>query len=1846
MKQLLLFTLLLISIQVSAQTNKGQSAKKAKEPAFFINFPAANRPSAANTPQVLKEKLGLGASDQLVKQKTERDALGITHEQYNQYYKGIKVEYGLIKAHSRNGNIEVINGEKYDIPEIAVNPALPESAALQKAMAFVGAKRYKWQNLQEEKWLQKEKKDPKATFYPKGELVICRDYLNKPEEDKMVLAYKFDIYAAEPLSRDHIYVNALTGQVIHRNPIIKHADGPADTRYSGTRTIQTELSNATYRLRDPSRSNGVETYNMQRGSTYANAIDFTDTDNTWTAAEYNNANKDNAALDVHWGTQVTYDYWKNVRGRLSFDGNNAKVKSYVHYGTNYDNAFWNGSVFTYGDGGNVNWDAWTSLDIVSHEFAHGVTQYTANLVYQNESGALNESLSDIWGNVVENYAVNTFNLTNDNKNTWLVSEEISLTSPSLRSMINPNAEGDPDTYKGQYWYTGTADNGGVHWNSGVMNHWFYILSAGKTGANDFGESYSVAGIGIEKAAQIVWRMQSVYLGPNSQYVNARTFGIQSAIDLFGANSNEVQQTSEAWKAVGVYSNDIAAPSNLRILSLSTTSIGMQWNDNSSDETGFIIYRSMNNAYGGFQQIATVGAGITSYNDVDLTDGDNYHYRVRAVNTTLDIISAYSNLFSFPLGYPANPANLTATAASDFQINLSWTDNSSNETGFLVERRTSATNTFQQVAEVGAGISTYQDLNLTPGTIYIYRVWAKNRNVLSFSPTNTMQVNLGFPAAPTVLVATAASDTQVNLSWADNSGNETHFVIERSLLQSSGFAEVGRVGANVTTFENAGLETDRNYFYRVKAFREPFSISSSYSNVARVLVAAAPIISMSNSPLTTCSNIFLDPGGLADYTSNLSIVQTFTPESANARLQAEFLEFDLEDRYDFLYIYDGNTVDATRLIGTYTGTSSPGTIKAGTPGGQLTFRFTSDATIVKSGWLARISCLQPVAQAQQLQVNEDTALPITLTGTGEGALTFNVVNAPQHGTLSGTAPDLTYTPEADYFGADSFTFTVSDEDASSEPATVSITITAVNDAPSFTKGPDVTVDEDAGPQTVAAWATDISAGPANESGQTLSFTVSAGQPGLFSAAPAIATDGTLTFTPAANASGSTTVSVKVMDNGGTANGGINQSAEQTFTLTINAVNDAPVAVNNSYNTNEDTQLTVPAPGVLTNDTDIDNDALQASLVSGPSHGSLTLNANGSFSYTPASNYFGPDSFTYWAGDGTATSNTATVSIQVQSINDLPVSVNDSYETDEGTTLNAVAPGVLDNDTDVEGSTLSSILVAGPAHGTLTLNANGSFSYTPTAAYTGPDSFTYKANDGTGNGNTAMVSIAVNPVNDAPVVNSSLSSQSVQYSDAITAVIFTATDADNDPLTIKKEWKKSGAGSFTSGLPGNLILTAGLNDSWSLTGKMQVAPGEYIIRITAHDGTSFPNNSGYTDVLITVTEEDAITTYTGTAFVFTSGTRSTTAQVLLSATLQDISAVNLADAHPGDIKKASLKFRISQITSSGETFVSEIPATSLTYVNASDLRTVIASATWTANIGSADALMYKVQLTVGGYYKENPVNIETITVSKPLPDFVVGGGSVLPKSPAGLISGVGITAGKVNVGLSVKYTKNGSSPKGFVNLFIRRKVNGIAQVFQVKSNAFSSFGVQRTSPAKASVITKANVQEIGSGSPTDWGGNFTVSLTITDNGTPGTNDLVSITIYDKDNRLWYAANWNGSKSAEQNVHTGNFSINSSSSFGPIATAREGSEDKGKLTALRSYPNPFSGTTAIEFSFPQEEQYLLEVYDTKGMLVGRLQEGTARAGEVYQFIWQVDKKMSGVYLLRLTSSRNMQHLKLVVR
>jgi Zn-dependent metalloprotease len=435
------------------------------------------------------------------------------------------------------------NGEYIDAPNIDISIVLSKEKAIEKAKEYIGAKEYMWENESENNWLKSTTNDNTASFYPNIEIVICKNMFDF-RDTTFYIAYKIDIYAKEPISRDYIFVDAKNGKILAVNPILVNAIGTAATRYSNTRSISTQQNGNTYRLRGYDNNRSIETYNMNRGVDYAAATDFTDNDNNWTAAEFHNANKDDAALEAHWGAMMTWDYFKNIHGRNSFDNSGTTVKCYVHYKVNYMNAFWDGSVLTFGDGNGTTVDTYVTLDVLAHEFGHGVCTYTADLVYSGESGALDEGLSDIWGACVSNYANNLF--PGLNKNIWLHRIDVGTAN---RSLMDPHAYQQPDTYGGGAYWTGP--NAEVHVNSGIMNHWFYILSVGKSGINGIGNAYDVTGISISKAEKIAYRAEAVYMTANTTFANARTYAIKAANDLYGICSPEVISTANAWYAVGV-----------------------------------------------------------------------------------------------------------------------------------------------------------------------------------------------------------------------------------------------------------------------------------------------------------------------------------------------------------------------------------------------------------------------------------------------------------------------------------------------------------------------------------------------------------------------------------------------------------------------------------------------------------------------------------------------------------------------------------------------------------------------------------------------------------------------------------------------------------------------------------------------------------------------------------------------------------------------------------------------------------------------------------------------------------------------------------------------------------------------------------------------------------------------------------------------------------------------------------------------------------------------------------------------------------------------------------------------
>ena len=285
------------------------------------------------------------------------------------------------------------------------------------------------------------------------------------------------------------------------------------------------------------------------------------------------------------------------------------------------------------------------------------------------------------------------------------------------------------------------------------------------------------------------------------------------------------------------------------------------------------------------------------------------------------------------------------------------------------------------------------------------------------------------------------------------------------------------------------------------------------------------------------------------------------------------------------------------------------------------------------------------------------------------------------------------------------------------------------------------------------------------------------------------------------------------------------------------NVAPVAVDDSYSTTEDAPLTVAAAlGVLDNDTDADADSLTAVLDTDVANGTLSLAANGSFTYTPNANFNGSDSFTYFANDGTVNSAiAATVTITVTPVIDPPVAADDSYTTDEDTPLNVAAPGVLGNDTDADGDPLTALLVVGTSDGALTLNADGSFDYTPDADFNGSDSFTYRANDGTVSSTLATVTITVTPVNDSPVANDDAASTPFETAATID-VLANDTDADSLPSPLA-------VASVTQGTNGAVVNNGGNVTYTPATGFSGVDSFTYI----ATDGAD-PSNSATVTVTV--------------------------------------------------------------------------------------------------------------------------------------------------------------------------------------------------------------------------------------------------------------------------------------------------------------------------------------------------------------------------------------------------------------
>ncbi len=498
-----------------------------------------------------KRTFGLSEHDDMRVIKSTVDPVGQTHIKYQQYFNNIPVETSMLIVHTRqNGNIYLVNGTTIHDLRLPVTPVIDEANALALALKEVPAIVYLWQDPKFENIKKETEHDPAATYYPKGKLCI---YPMTRNEDLLTqdfsLGWLFDIYVGQGGSSTRVFVDAVDGKIKNQYPLGHECNsGTANTIYNGNQTIKTQLTGGTYKLIDDCQATIIHTYNFIGDSILSQATEFTDADNVW------NATNQRSPAQSHFSAEQTYKYYLNAHSRTSWDGGTGQMS--VYHGTrgiSYANACWGclGNVVSLGIGPTANDnDDWNTLDIVGHEFTHGVDQDEVGMPYYAQTGALDESYADIFGEMVEQTTEGWTAATSP----WLVGEDRGV---ALRSFWNPNDGDQPDTYKGTDWFNvdtcfgqPAGDNCGVHTNSGVQNYWFYLLAAGGNGTNDNGEPFSVLGLGNTKARNIAYQNLLFYQTPTSKYLETRNGAIQAAEDLFGVCSNEAIQTAKAWFAVG------------------------------------------------------------------------------------------------------------------------------------------------------------------------------------------------------------------------------------------------------------------------------------------------------------------------------------------------------------------------------------------------------------------------------------------------------------------------------------------------------------------------------------------------------------------------------------------------------------------------------------------------------------------------------------------------------------------------------------------------------------------------------------------------------------------------------------------------------------------------------------------------------------------------------------------------------------------------------------------------------------------------------------------------------------------------------------------------------------------------------------------------------------------------------------------------------------------------------------------------------------------------------------------------------------------------------------------------
>lgn len=481
--------------------------------------------------QSYKSRLGLSDFDShtLVNVYNDQQS-SFTRRKYQQSYKGIEVVGGTYILHSKAGKLLKTTGVIFPYIDTDVKPKIQFDQAQNLATDYLSDK-FKDELSQNAEWKE----------YAHRLCIIDKAF---PEfSSDMKLAYEM-VLSAEGKSfpiKQKIYVNAHNGEVLSHFTKIIHESVPATVktlRYGTQILVADSITTDSFVLRDLSRGNGIYTLDQDRNV-------FSDSDNYW---DNFNKDRDEIAGDAHYCASKFYDMLGERLNWNGLDGEGEELISVVHArGRYYNNAYWDGVRTNYGNGDCDRYHPFTVLDVVGHEFTHGITERTSDLVYAYEPGAMNEAISDIFGKSLEYYVdPDGFN--------WIVGDKLRKSDEVniIRSMSDPNLRNHPKYYGGNHWYVGAADNGGVHRNSGLLNYWFYLLVEGIEDVNEKGEAFSVSKIGWQKAMHIVFGMNAGYFTEMSGYVDALYLSLEVCNDLYGEDSDEAKQVLEAWRAVGLF----------------------------------------------------------------------------------------------------------------------------------------------------------------------------------------------------------------------------------------------------------------------------------------------------------------------------------------------------------------------------------------------------------------------------------------------------------------------------------------------------------------------------------------------------------------------------------------------------------------------------------------------------------------------------------------------------------------------------------------------------------------------------------------------------------------------------------------------------------------------------------------------------------------------------------------------------------------------------------------------------------------------------------------------------------------------------------------------------------------------------------------------------------------------------------------------------------------------------------------------------------------------------------------------------------------------------------------------